>query len=61
MELVSLPVCGIALHLLIVVFCVVSILGSSRTTGMKVLWLLLVFLFPCGGAIIYFIFGRSAP
>ncbi|MCC6000388.1 MAG: PLDc_N domain-containing protein [Pararhodobacter sp.] len=45
------------IHLALVVWAAVSILGSSATDGRKVLWILLVLLFPVVGLIIWFIAG----
>ncbi len=45
------------LHLALVVWAAVSILGSSASQGAKVLWILLVLLFPVVGLIIWFIAG----
>lgn len=44
------------------VWAIVSILGSNRGTGAKVLWTLLILLLPVLGFIIWLIAGpRSAP
>ncbi|WP_296476732.1 PLDc N-terminal domain-containing protein [Roseinatronobacter sp.] len=45
------------IHLALVVWAAVAILGSSATQGQKVLWILLVLLFPVVGLIIWFIAG----
>ncbi|MBR3370626.1 MAG: PLDc_N domain-containing protein [Rhodobacteraceae bacterium] len=45
------------LHLALVVWAAVSILGSPSSQGQKVLWILLVLLFPVVGLIIWFIAG----
>lgn len=44
-------------HLALVIWAGVSIVGSSATDGQKVLWILLVLLFPVVGLIIWFIAG----
>ncbi len=49
------------LHLALVVWAAVSILGSAVTQGQKVLWILLVLLFPVVGLIIWFIAGPKKP
>ena len=44
------------------VWAIVSILGSNRGTGAKVLWTLLILILPVLGFIIWLIAGpRSAP
>lgn len=45
------------IHLAVVVYAAVSILGSSATTGQQVLWILLVLLFPVAGLLIWFFAG----
>ena len=45
------------LHLVVVVWAAVSILGSRATQGQKVLWILLVLIFPLVGLIIWFLAG----
>jgi len=45
------------LHLAVVIYAAVSILGSGASQGAKVLWILLVLLFPVVGLIIWFIAG----
>lgn len=45
------------IHLALVVYAAVAILGSGATQGTKVLWILLVLLFPVVGLIIWFIAG----
>ncbi|MFN3824918.1 MAG: PLDc N-terminal domain-containing protein [Pseudorhodobacter sp.] len=45
------------IHLALVVWAAVSIMGSGATTGSKVLWILLVLIFPVVGLIIWFLAG----
>lgn len=45
------------LHLALVIWAAVSILGSGATQGQKVLWILLVLVFPVIGLIIWLIAG----
>jgi hypothetical protein len=45
------------LHLALVVWAAVSILGSSASQGAKVLWILLVLVFPVVGLIIWIVAG----
>lgn len=45
------------LHLALVIWAAVSILGSRASTGRKVLWILLVLVFPVVGLIIWILFG----
>lgn len=45
------------IHLALVVWAAVSILGSRASNGAKVLWILLVLVFPVVGLIIWLIAG----
>ena len=49
------------IHLALVVWAAVSILGSGATQGRKVLWILLVLVFPVVGLIIWLIAGPKKP
>lgn len=44
-------------HLALVIWAAVSILGSGASQGRKVLWILLVLVFPLVGLIIWFLAG----
>lgn len=48
------------IHLALVVWAAVSILGSGASNGAKVLWILLVLVFPVVGLIIWLIAGPRA-
>ncbi|TVS01584.1 MAG: PLDc_N domain-containing protein [Rhodobacteraceae bacterium] len=45
------------LHLALVVWAAVSILGSHASQGRKVLWILVVLIFPVVGLILWFLLG----
>ncbi|MGP9790123.1 PLD nuclease N-terminal domain-containing protein [Roseinatronobacter sp. NSM] len=45
------------LHLALVVWAAVSILGARASQGQKVFWILLVLVFPVVGLIIWFLAG----
>ena len=49
------------IHLGLVVWAAVSILGSRASQGAKVLWILLVLIFPVVGLIIWLIAGPKKP
>ena len=49
------------IHLALVVWAAVSILGSGATQGRKVLWILLVLVFPVVGLVIWLIAGPKKP
>lgn len=41
------------------IIAIVQILKSSKTTGQKILWLLLVILLPVIGLLLYFLLGKK--
>lgn len=43
--------------LVVVVYAIVKIVGSGAGTGSKVLWIVLVLLFPVVGVILWFLLG----
>ncbi len=47
------------LHLILFLIAAFEILGSKRDLMDKVLWLLLIFLLPLVGLIIYYLIGRK--
>lgn len=55
----SLGCCG-TIILILDLIALVEVFGSHRSTGSKVLWGLLIFFFPLGGLLIYYLFGRDA-
>ena len=48
-------------HLALVVYALIQIFGSSADTGSKILWVLLVGLFPLFGLIIWFLAVPGTP
>jgi hypothetical protein len=49
------------IHLAFVVYALVQILGSNAETMNKILWIILVGLFPLIGLIIWFLAGPGTP
>ncbi len=47
------------IHLVLWIIAVIDILGSNKSLGMKILWILIVLLLPLIGLIIYFLIGRK--
>lgn len=41
------------------VIAIVSVLGGTSSTGRKVLWVVVILLFPVIGVILYFLIGQS--
>lgn len=48
------------IHLVLFLVAAVEILGSNKSVGSKVLWLLLILFLPLIGLVIYFLVGRGA-
>ena len=51
-------ICGLIVVILDVI-AIVEVINSHRDTGSKVIWCLLIFFFPVGGLILYWIFGKK--
>ena len=49
------------IHLAIVVYALVQIFGSNADTANKILWVVIVGLFPLVGLIIWFFIGPGTP
>jgi hypothetical protein len=49
------------IHLALVVYALVQIFGSNADTGSKILWIVVVGLFPLVGLIIWFFAGPGTP
>ena len=49
------------IHLALVVYALVQIFGSTADTGKKILWVLVVGLFPLIGLIVWFLAGPGTP
>jgi len=52
-------VCGL-IHIVLVVLAFVKLANSSADSGSKLLWGALIFFFPVGGLIIWWIWGPKA-
>jgi len=52
-------VLGLVIFILDVI-AIANVLKSSRGVGSKLLWSLLILVFPLGGLIIYYVFGRKS-
>lgn len=47
------------IHLIVTIYAIVKIVGSSAGTGSKVLWIVIVLLLPVIGLILWLLFGPS--
>ena len=50
--------CGIVV-LILDVIAIIELLGSNRSFGDKVLWILVVIFMPVLGCVLYYLFGRK--
>ena len=53
----SLGCCGL-LVLVLDIIAILEVAGSARDTASKVLWIVLILIFPLLGCILYYFFGR---
>ncbi len=51
-------ICGLIL-LVLDIIAIVEVINSSRSTGDKLLWSLLIFFFPFGGLLLYYFIGKK--
>ena len=49
------------IHLALVIYALVQIFGSSADMGRKIIWTLVVALFPLVGMIVWFLIGPGTP
>ena len=49
------------IHLALVIYAMIQIFGSSASMGSKILWTLIVAIFPLVGLIIWFFMGPGTP
>lgn len=47
------------LHLILWIWAIIDILGSGKSAGEKLLWILIVLLLPLIGLILYVLIGRG--
>lgn len=47
------------LYLVLIVYVIVDLFNSNRSTEQKIIWALVIILFPLGGAVIYFLVSRG--
>ncbi|MER7013508.1 PLD nuclease N-terminal domain-containing protein [Saccharopolyspora sp. NPDC000359] len=46
-------------YVVLVIGALISVLGSPQSFGMKIVWIVLVFVAPFLGSILWFVIGRS--
>lgn len=47
------------LYVALIVYVIIDLLNSNRSTEQKLIWALVIILFPLGGAVIYFLVSRG--
>lgn len=46
-------------YLVFVLWCIIDLLSSNRSTEQKLIWVIIVILFPVGGPIIYYLLSKN--
>lgn len=47
------------LYIALIVYVIIDLLNSNRSSEQKLIWALVIILFPVGGAVIYFLISRG--
>jgi len=47
--------------LILDIWAIIKVLGSSATAGMKIVWVLIILVLPVIGLILWFLLGPKAP
>lgn len=47
------------LHLILVLYCVIDVIAKGKSTGWKVLWVIVIIVFPLLGPILYLLIGKN--
>jgi hypothetical protein len=47
------------LYVALIVYVIIDLLNSNRSSEQKLIWALVIILFPVGGAVIYFLISRG--
>lgn len=48
-------------HLALLIYAAIQILGSNADTMRKIIWIVIVAIFPLVGLIVWFLFGPGTP
>lgn len=46
-------------YLVLILWCIIDLLGSNRTSEQKLIWVIVIILFPLGGPVIYYLLSRK--
>lgn len=47
------------LYMVLIIYVIIDLLNSNRSTQQKFIWALVIIFFPLGGAVIYFLISRG--
>lgn len=50
---------GIA-QIILFIYCIIDIISKSKSTGWKVLWVVIILVFPLLGPIVYILAGKNS-
>ena len=46
-------------EIILIVYCLIDVISKSKSTGWKVLWVIVIFVFPLVGSILYLLMGKN--
>ncbi len=47
-------------ELILFIYCIIDIIGKAKSTGWKVLWVVVILIFPVIGSIVYILLGKNS-
>ncbi len=48
------------LEIVLFIYCIIDIIAKAKSTGWKVLWVVVILIFPLLGAILYVLLGKNS-
>ncbi len=46
-------------EIILILYCLIDVISKSKSTGWKVLWVIVIFIFPIIGSILYILIGKN--
>ncbi len=47
------------IEIILILYCLIDVISKSKSTGWKVLWVIVIFIFPIIGSILYILIGKN--
>lgn len=47
-------------EIILFIYCIIDIIGKAKSTGWKVLWVIVILVFPVLGSIVYILAGKNS-